>query len=869
MHDKPPYLFIRFFRWYCHPKMRDYIEGDLMELYTKRCKASGKRKANLKFMVDVLLLCRPGIIRPLNESQNKNTYAMLESYFKIGWRNLLRNKGYSFINIGGLTVGMAVAMLIGLWINDELSFNKYHQNYDRIGKVLQNYTLKGETKTGKYMSFPLGPELKKSYPEDFKNVVMSTFPEEHTLAYGEKKLTQPGQYMQPEAPEMFTLKMLHGGRDGLKDPHTIFISSSFAKSLFATEDPINKVVQMDNQAEVKVTGVYEDLPTNTDLNNVHFIAPLDLYLTINPWMKNFQNDWNNNMIQVFVQIAPNTSFEQVSAKIKDVKLKHSSKEDAAFNPQMLLHPMKKWHLYSEFKNGLNSGGQIQFVWLFGIIGIFVLVLACINFMNLSTARSETRAKEVGIRKVTGSARRQLITQFFSESFLVVSIAFFLALLLLQINLPFFNEIAGKKILVEWADPLLWSFGLGFGLFTCLIAGSYPALYLSSFRPAQILKGTFRAGRSATTPRKVLVVLQFTVSISLIIGTVIVFQQIAFTKNRPMGYNSNGLIYVTMKTNDIHDHYDALRNDLLRTEAIVDMAESNGSVTEIAENTGDFVWSGKDPNMKESFGHIRVSLDYGKTIGWEFKEGRDFSRSFVSDSSALVINESAAKLMGLPNLIGETIRHDGRDFKIIGIVKDMVMKSPYEPARQSVFSILRWRGDVVSFRINPTMNATDALSKIETVFSKYAPAIPFDFKFAEQEYDKKFSAEERIGKLSSIFAVLAIFISCLGIFGLSSFMAEQRSKEIGVRKVLGATILNLWKLLSKDFLVLVIVSCFIAIPIASYFLHQWLEGYVYRTQISWWVFAATGIGALMITLLTVSFQAIKAASANPVKSLKSE
>jgi putative ABC transport system permease protein len=869
MHQKPPRVFVRFFRWYCHPKMRDYIEGDLMELYTKRCKSSGERKANIKFMIDVLLLCRPGIIRPLNEPQNKNTYAMLESYFKIGWRNLVRNKGYSFINIGGLTVGMAVATIIGLWINDELSFNKYHENYDRIGKLLQHSTLKGEKKTGKYMSFPLGPELRKSYPDDFKNVVMSTFPEEHTLAHGEKKLTQPGQYMQPEAPEMFTLKMLQGTRDGLKDPHTIFISASFAKSLFSSEDPINKIVLIDNQAEVKVTGVFEDLPKNSDLNNLQFIAPWDLYLIVNPWMKNFQNDWNNNMIQVFVQIMPSTSFDQVSAKIRDVKLKHSTKEDAAFKPEMFVHPMKKWHLYSEFKNGFNTGGQIQFVWLFGIIGIFVLVLACINFMNLSTARSETRAKEVGIRKVTGSVRRQLIIQFFSESFLVVSIAFFLALLLVQISLPFFNEIAGKKILVEWADPLLWSIGLGFCFFTCLIAGSYPALYLSSFQPVKILKGTFRASRSATTPRKVLVVLQFTISISLIIGTVIVFQQIAFTKNRPMGYNSDGLIYINMKTNDIHDHYDALRNDLLKTEAIVDMAESNGSVTEIAENTGDFVWSGKDPNMKESFGHIRVSFDYGKTVGWQFEEGRDFSRSYASDSSGLVINESAAKLMGLQNPIGETIRHDGRDFKIIGIVKDMVMKSPYEPARQSVFSILPWRGEFVSFKINPTMNTREALSKIETVFSNYVPSIPFDFKFAEQEYEKKFSAEERIGKLSSIFAVLAIFISCLGIFGLSSFVAEQRTKEIGVRKVLGASILNLWKLLSKDFVMLVIVSCFIAIPIASYFLHQWLEGYVYRTEISWWVFAVTGTGALVITLLTVSFQAIKAASANPVKSLKSE
>jgi hypothetical protein len=488
-------------------------------------------------------------------------------------------------------------------------------------------------------------------------------------------------------------------------------------------------------------------------------------------------------------------------------------------------------------------------------------------MNLSTARSEKRAKEVGIRKAIGSVRNQLINQFLSESLWVSALAFLLSIGLVLLILPWFNKVADKEISVLWNSLLFWILGVGFTLFTGLVAGSYPALYLSSFQPVKVLKGTFRVGRFASVPRKVLVVLQFTVSIALIIGTIIVYRQVQFTKNRFVGYNGDRLIYLQMKTNDVHDHYDAVRNDLLATGAVSDIAESAGAITQGAPNHGGFEWKGKDPNFLDHFVTVSVNHDYGKTVGWQFVGGRDFSRAIASDSSAYIINEAAAKYMNLKNPVDEFVRKDGKTFKVIGVIKDVISESPYKSVRPTIASILQWPGWTISIKLSSTLSIDEALAKIEPVFKKYVSSMPFDYKFVDEEYAKKFEAEERIGKLSGFFSILAILISCLGLFGLASFVAEQRTREIGIRKVLGASVGSLWRMLSKEFVILVLLSCFIAVPVAYYLLHEWLLNYEYRTEISWWIFVAAGIGALIITLLTVSFQAIKAAFANPVKSLK--
>ncbi|WP_041615921.1 ABC transporter permease [Spirosoma linguale] len=869
----PPRWLDRLLTYLVAPHLREEVLGDLHERHALRVQRLGEANARRRYWREVLPYVRPSIIRRKPQRYpSPTTTTMLRNYLKIALRNLVKNKAYSAINIGGLAVGMAVAMLIGLWIYDELSFDKYHQNYNRIGRVMQSATFEGVFGAGSYMPLPLGNELRTDFADDFTYVVMSSWNKEHILAYGDKKFTKQGSYLSPEAPDMFTLKMLRGTRAGLKDPASIMLSASVSQALFGSDDPLGKLVKIDNRLNVKVTGVYEDLPYNTEFRDMTFIAPWDLYVSSESWVKQAQDnvEWNNNSWQILAQIAPNATFNAVNAKIKGLRVKHVP-ETAPYKAEVFLQPMSRWHLYTGWDKQGNLEGRIQYVWLFGIIGLFVLLLACINFMNLSTARSEKRAKEVGIRKAVGSVRSQLISQFFSESLLVAAFAFMLSLLLVILALPLFNEVADKQVGILWNSPMFWISGIGFSLFTGLVAGSYPALYLSSFQPIKVLKGTFRVGRFASVPRQVLVVVQFTVSVTLIIGTILVFRQIQYAKNRPIGYDRNGLITITMNTPELHDHYNALREELLRTGAVVDMSTSSTPATDLSSRNGGFEWEGKDPNFKVQFGTIAVTHDFGKTVGWQFKEGRDFSRAFSTDSAALVMNETAAKYMNLKagSPVGMIVKWNGKPMRVLGVVKDMVMGSPFEPVYQTVFILDYGWANVINIKLNPAQSASESLAKIETIFRKFNPGSPFDYKFTDQQYALKFATEERIGKLASVFALLAVFISCLGIFGLASFVAEQRTKEIGVRKVLGASVFSLWSLLSKDFVLLVAIGFGIATPFAYYFLNNWLQKYEYRTDISWWIFAVTGAGALVITLLTVSYQSIKAALINPVKSLRSE
>ncbi|MDB5285377.1 MAG: transporter permease [Mucilaginibacter sp.] len=801
---------------------------------------------------------------------------MIKNYFKVAWRNLLKNKAHTFINVTGLSVGMAVAILIGLWIWDELSYDKHFKNYDRVVQVMQHQTMNGEVSTQAAMPIPLGTMLRQDYKNDFKYVVLSSWTFGHIVTYGDKKLLTQGNYMQPEAPDLLTLKMLKGTRSGLNDPSSILLSSTLAKSIFGSADPMYKVIKLNNRYSLKVTGVYEDLPRNSTFHEMALIAPWDLFLTTEPWLKGATIRWENNSFQIFAQLNDNADINKIDARIKDLKLKNiaakGDKLGASFKPVVFLHPMAKWHLYSEFKQGINTGGAIQFVWMFGIIGVFVLLLACINFMNLSTARSEKRAKEVGIRKTVGSLRSQIIIQFFSESLMMTVFAFSLSLVIVALILPWFNQVADKNMTVLWANPVFWILGITFSLLTGVIAGSYPAFYLSSFKPVKVLKGTFKAGKFAALPRRVLVVLQFTVSVTLIIGTIIVFRQVQFTKNRPVGYDRTGLLQVYMKTDDIHKNFAAVHNDLLQSRAIIEMAESGSPLTDVYSNNSGYHWRGKAPGLQDDFAYIPVSPEFGKTAGWKIIAGRDFEKGNVSDSTAIILNESAVKFMNFKHPIGEIVddgKKNGAKFTVIGVVKDMVMSSPYEPVKTTMFLSLNYTGSVVDVRLNPKISTRDALAKIEKVFKQYDPGSPFDYKFTDDEYAQKFAYEERIGKLAGFFTILAIFISCMGLFGMASFMAEQRTKEIGVRKVLGASIFSLWRLLSTDFVMLVGVSLMVAIPTAYYFMYGWLQNYKYRADLSWWIFALTALAAIVITLLTVSYQSIKAALMNPVKSLKTE
>jgi len=813
---------------------------------------------------------------------------MLKNYLRIALRNLTRNRFSSAINIGGLAIGMSVAILIGLWIFDEVSFNKSFANHDRIAVVMQNQNLSGGIETWRGEAMQLAPALRKEFPNHFKYAITGTGGQE-LLSYGDKKIKTSGAFYDPEVLDMFSIKMLKGDHKALRDPSSIVLAASLAKELFGEADPLGKTIKLDNKDVVKVTGVYANLPENSDWSDVYYLGSFPGLVNMNGWTTTNKVEWGNSWFNTYVMLNDKADMAAASRAIKDVKYRYSP-GDRRFNPVLFLHPLDRDHLYSDFKDGVASSGRIQYVRLYTMIGIFVLLLACINFMNLSTARSEKRAREVGIRKAIGSLRTQLVGQFFSESVLIALFSFALALLIAQLLLPFFNEIAGKTMVIPWAQPLFWLTGLAFTVATGLIAGSYPALYLSSFRPIKVLKGSFRVGRLAALPRKALVVVQFTVSVILIVGTIAVFRQIQYVKDRPVGYTREGLLLAEVQSPNILQHFKIISDELKQTGLVSEVSGSEHDLTNSWTNNMGFKWEGKDPQLQESFFTNGVTSDFGKTAGWRIVQGRDFSPGLATDSGSsasdgaasprsasrvnfagsFIINEAAVKYMNLHNPIGKIVRWgDNEVYTIIGVASDMISQSAYGNANPMIFFLSRYGIGKVNIRLAPAAGVPQAIAAIQAVFKKYDPEHAFEYQFADQEFAKKFGDEERIGKLAGFFTLLAIFISCLGLLGLSAFVAEQRTREIGVRKVLGATVFNLWNLLSREFVLLVSVSLLIGGPIAYWVMHSWLQNYAVHAALSWWIFAVAAVGAITLTLLTVSYQAIRAALANPVKSLRTE
>lgn len=867
MKYRPPRLFHQFFRWFCHRDLLPSIEGDLMELYEKRNHQYGRRRANLRFITDVLLLFRPGIIRPVVVIKNSNPGSMWKNYLTIGWRNIARNRGYSMINIGGLTIGMAVALFLGLWVYDEISFDRYHPHYDRTGRIIQNLDNNGQMVTWRNLPYPLADELRQHYGEDFEALAMSSGIGHNVVTVGDQSSDKEGDYIEPAGPDVLGVTMIRGSKDALQDPTSILLSKSTAIALFGDVDPMGQALRVDGM-DLKVAGVYADMPANSSFSRLGFMASWKAFFDANG-LKNMPVPWRPNGFSIWVRLRPGAEPAQVSEKIKDAIQRNLDAQLALKKQRPFILPMRDWHLRSEFKNGINVGGSIRYVWLFGLTGVFVLLLACINFMNLSTAQSERRSREVGIRKSMGSMRTQLVGQFFFESVMIAGVSLCGALIIVQLLLPIFNQLVNKQIFIPWSNPLFLLIALGLATLTGLLAGAYPALLLSSFQPVNALKGAFKAGRFAGLPRKVLVVVQFSVSVSLIIGTWIVTEQINFGKHRSVGYTREGLVGIPMATGKLREHIDAFRQEVTASGEIVSIARATNPATATGSSSSMFNWEGKDPALSVDFPFTRVSYDYGATLGWKFIAGRDFSRDFPSDTIALVINEAAAKFLGFKEPVGGTVRWYDQPFTIIGVIEDMVLDSPYDPVRPMVFSLTQNSGYMIMARIRPGASTTDALTVLERTYEKYAPGDPFNYSFIDQDYAAKFGDEEKVFRLAGILSLLAIFISCLGIFGLASFVVERRTKEVGVRKVMGASIGSLWQLLSSDFVVLVLISFGIAFPAAWYFASDWLANYSYRVEIGWWIYAASGIVAIAITLATVSYHTLKAAGANPVKSLRTE
>ncbi len=799
---------------------------------------------------------------------------MFKNHLKIAWRNLLKNKVSSVINIGGLAIGLVVTMLIGLWIADEFNYNHYFKNKDKIAQVYQSQRFNGAIETNKFVPVALESKLKDQYGDSFEHIIMSSGTNSRYLNYGDKSISRLGNFMQPGAPELLNLEMIKGKYSGLEDINSIMLSESTAKALFGNEEPLGKIIITDKVHNMLITGIYKDIPRNNTFYDTKFIMPFThLMATRWSWLKNPKDDWSDNFFQLFVKLTNNVNVKELSEKIRNIK-KEVSPETAQYNPQLMLLPMNDWYLHSSFENGVQSGGRIENIWIFGSIGLFVLFLACINFMNLSTARSEKRALEVGVRKSIGSTRGQLIHQFLIESFLVVLLAFGVAIIMTLLFLNGFNALAKKEILFPWGNFQFWTISLFFIVITALLSGSYPALYLSSFKPIKVMKGTYKAGKFAALPRKILVVTQFTVSIILIIGTMIVMQQIAVGKDRPIGYEKSGLIQIPTDGKDFSGKYKVMREAFLSSNTVTEMSWASGPTTQVWTNDSGYTWEGKPAGFKVNFAMTGVSHDYIKSVKMKIIKGRDFSREFATDSHAVILNKTAVAFMGLKDPIGKLIGYENNTYnnpplKIIGVVDDMVTESPYQNVKPHMYQFGYGTGGFYHLRLNPDQSIRENLAVVKQTFKTHFPHLPFQYDFVDQKYAEKFEAEERIASLARIFAILAILISCLGLFGLVSFVAEQRTKEIGVRKILGATVTSMWLLLSKDFVQLVIIALLIASPIAYYFMQGWIEKFAYRAEITIWIFVAAGFCALVLTCITVSFQAIKAATANPIKSLRTE
>ena len=785
---------------------------------------------------------------------------MIKNYFKVAWRNLFRNKGFSLTNLLGLSIGMTCTILIFLWVQDELKYDKFQKNYHSIYHVMANRDFNNEIFTDNSMVFPLGPELQNTYPQ-IKNAVVTSAQEPHVLSIGETKLKRNGYTVSGNFFDVFSWEFMRGNPTvAIDDPASIVLTTSAAKALFGNEDPMNKTVRIDDNADFKVTALVKDPPGNSTLQ-FDYIIPYDYSL---PGVKKNMQEWTNSSWDVYLQVTPGADISLLNKNINAVKKQHSPGDKAS---TYFAFPMSKWHLYSDFKDGRNAGGMIEYVRLFSIIGIIILLIACINFTNLSTARSEKRAKEVGVRKTLGSGKKHLIFQFMSESMLLSFIAFILSICAVYFLLPSFNGLVSKSLTLNITQSQFWIGALGIILFTGIAAGSYPALYLSSFNPVKVLKGTLQSGKKTVMPRHVLVVSQFIISILLISATIIIYQQIQHIKARDIGYNPDNLIMMPV-TDATQKNYTTIKNELLKTGMISSVTRTSSPITEIWWRNPGPDWEGKPADAHINFSGMSAEVDFTKTMGIKLLAGKDFS-GLPSDSSVMLLNKAAINAMGLKDPLGMEMKYNGKNYILTGIMDNVVMESPYKPVDPMMAISYPGYANIISVRLNSQGSPQKALGSIETIFKKYNPAFPFEYQFADKEFGKKFITEELINKITNLFAGLAIFICCIGLAGLASFTVQKRIREIGIRKVLGSSVQQLLLLISKEFLWLVLIALVIAAPLTWWLMNNWLEKYTYHINISIGLFAMVGILVLLLTLIVVSLNTIKSAIANPVKSLRTE
>lgn len=786
---------------------------------------------------------------------------MFKNYLQTAFRNIRKRISFTFLNISGLAIGIACAGLIFLWVKDEVSFNDYFSNKSNLYKIKDFQTYNGETFTFDSSPGPLAAAIKEEVP-GIKSTSRATWPMDLPFMIGEKEFQERGFYVDSTFLQMFQLKFLEGNAaTAFSDLKNVVVTKEFAKKLFGNEYAVGKTLRMGNNEPVKVSGVVEDLPENVTLQ-FEWLAPFKNFENKNAWLL----EWGNNGVVTFVETIPNANIAAINHQLYDFL---KSKGDD-FIAKFSIYPMSRWHLYDSFENGKEVEGRIKFVRLFTIIAWIILVIACINFMNLATAQSERRAREVGVRKVLGSGRRELIAQFMTESFLMAIVSTMIAVALIFILLPAFNHLVDKDLVLDFGSLNTWLAVLSIVFICGLVAGSYPALYLSSFKPVKVLKGQKNSsGDSASVVRKGLVVLQFAISIILIISTIIIYQQINHAKNRDLGYNKSNLVIIPLH-GDMKKNYSSIKNELLATNKIESVSLSQDAILNYGSNTGDFGWQGKDPSKKILITISGINEDFIPTVGYQLLAGRNFYPGKGIDSTNIIINKTLADLLHTDEPLGSKITSgDGDELTVVGVVDDFVFNSVYAKPSPLMFFKDTGRVNFLDVRFKEKSDIQKAVAAMTGVIRRQAPGYPVDYKFVDANFDKLFKMETLIGRLATLFASLAIVISCLGLFGLAAYTAERRTREMGIRKVLGAGVGKLVALLSADFLKLVGIACLVAFPVAWWAMNSWLENFTYRISISWAVFALSALLAIIIALITVGYQSLKAATVDPVKSIKNE
>ncbi|WP_343524256.1 ABC transporter permease [Pedobacter sp.] len=789
---------------------------------------------------------------------------MFKLNLKIALRNLWKNKGFSLINIGGLAIGLASCMVLLLYVTYEWSYDKQFSHHERNYVVYNNSEASGKIFSWAWTPGAMADEVREKIP-GVAYTSHSTYPSDYLITYGEKKLKDQAIFTDPSFLKILDHKFIKGNPDKvLKETNSIVLTKSFAEKLFGNEDPINKTVKLDNTDVLKVEAVIEDVPANNSIQ-FDYLMPWSLFEKREPWVRD--KNWGNNMCLTLVQLQNTNAYDKANSEIKGIYTRNQKDN----GNKALLFPMDKWHLYGDFENGRSVGGKIDQLRIFLLLAFCILLIACVNFMNLSTARSEKRAKEVGVRKAIGSSRQSLVAQFLLESVLLAIMATVVAFALAEISLPYFNNLLNINLVIAYNDWKFWTVLFSLMVFTGLVAGSYPALYLSSFEPVKVLKGFNIKVGSSVSIRKVLVVFQFVFAVCLIVCTTVIYQQLNYIKNKPIGYNKGNLLQIAVQGNlNTESKRNLLSEQLVKSGAATNVSFFSRGISEGGNNTTSVSWPGKNPKDDILFNQRGIGYDFTKTIGTELIAGREFSAKYPADTNSVILNEAAVKVMRLKNPLGTVIKFWGTDLTVVGVMKDFIVESAYQSVAPMLFYTSGRSGaSHILVRLNPSANISSSLAKIDEIVQGIEPNFPVDRKFVSDTFEEKFQNEKLLGILSNWFGGFAIFISCLGLLGLALFMAEQRKKEISIRKVLGARTGNILVLLNKDFIKLVAIANFIAFPLAYIIVNKWLSAFEYRISISALPFVVAISLSVIIAILTVSIQSVKVAKANPVDALKYE